>query len=66
MLKEGKSSEEVAVACTKFLENDELTNAGFGSNCTMDGVVEGDAILIDRFGRCGAVAALTRMSHTQP
>jgi taspase, threonine aspartase, 1 len=63
MLREGKSSEEVAVACTKFLENDELTNAGFGSNCTMDGVVEGDAILINRHGRCGAVAALTRMSQ---
>ena len=31
----------------------------------MDGVVEGDAILINRHGRCGAVAALTRMSPTQ-
>ena len=41
------------------LENDPLTNAGFGSNLTADGLVEGDASIMDgrtlSYGGCGAV-----------
>lgn len=41
------------------LENNPLTNAGFGSNLTTDGFVEGDASIMDgktlSFGGCGAI-----------
>lgn len=41
------------------LENDPLTNAGFGSNLTLQGYVEGDASIMNGktliYGGCGAV-----------
>lgn len=48
--------------CFLVLENNPLTNAGYGSNLTTNGVVETDAALMDGktllFGGCGAVPRL--------
>jgi taspase (threonine aspartase 1) len=48
-----------AVDCAiSFLENDNLCNAGFGSNLTLEGRVECDAsIMCGRGGHFGAVGA---------
>jgi len=48
---------EVAI---KTLEDREITNAGYGSNLAMDGVVECDASIVDHLGRSGAVGAVAR------
>ena len=45
---------EVAIRC---LEDREITNSGFGSNLNIDGVVEGDATIVDHLGRSGACGA---------
>lgn len=49
---------EIAI---KVLEDREITNAGYGSNLAMDGVVECDATIVDQHGRSGAVGAVSRM-----
>lgn len=49
---------EAAVAAIMDMENDPLTNAGYGSNLTEDGQVRGDAILVDHNGRSGAVGSI--------
>lgn len=60
-LKAGQTSVEAVEAAIKVLENDEITNAGFGSNLSIDGKVEGDATIVDHFGRSGACGAVPRM-----
>jgi taspase (threonine aspartase 1) len=42
------------------MEDDPVTNSGYGSNLTEDGVVAGDATMVNNEGRSGAVGALTR------
>lgn len=54
---------EIAI---KILEDREITNAGYGSNLAMDGVVECDASIIDHHGRSGAVGAVARMLFRSP
>lgn len=48
---------EIAIRC---LEDREITNAGYGSNLTIDGIVECDAVIVDHLGRSGAVGACAR------
>ncbi|KAH7627007.1 nucleophile aminohydrolase [Sordaria sp. MPI-SDFR-AT-0083] len=57
-LKAGASAPEAVEAAIKCLEDKEITNAGFGSNLNMDGVVECDATVVDHLGRSGACGAV--------
>ena len=50
---------EVVTKVTSFLENSQLTNAGFGSNLTINGTIECEAAIMEsaqnRFGAVGCV-----------
>ncbi|KIH89228.1 taspase, threonineeeee aspartase, 1 [Sporothrix brasiliensis 5110] len=53
-LKAGGTAVDAVEAAIKCLEDKEITNAGYGSNLSIDGVVEGDATIVDHLGRSGA------------
>ncbi|KAK2071960.1 hypothetical protein P8C59_006341 [Phyllachora maydis] len=57
-LKAGGGAPAAVEAAIRSLEDKEITNAGFGSNLNMDGVVECDATLVDHLGRSGACGAV--------
>ena len=57
-LRAGSTATEAVEAAIRILENNEITNAGFGSNLNIDGVVECDATVVDHLGRSGACGAV--------
>ena len=57
-LNNGATAVEAVEIAIRVLEDKEITNAGFGSNLSMDGTVECDATIIDHYGRSGAVGAV--------
>lgn len=66
ILRTGGTALDAVEIAIKVLEDREITNAGYGSNLAVDGVVECDATIVDHFGRSGAVGAVSRLSfcHT--
>lgn len=63
ILRNGGSAVDAVEMAIKILEDREITNAGYGSNLAMDGVVECDASIVDHYGRSGAVGAVARKLH---
>lgn len=57
-LKSGGTAVDAVEAALMVLEDNPITNAGFGSNLNAKGVVEGDASIVDHNGLSGAVGAV--------
>ncbi|KAI0384657.1 N-terminal nucleophile aminohydrolase [Hypomontagnella monticulosa] len=63
LLRSGRSAIDAVEAAIKVLENNEITNSGYGSNLSIDGTVECDATLVDHFGRSGACGAVPNIQN---
>lgn len=60
-LRAGATATEAIEASLRILEDKEITNAGYGSNLSIDGTVECDATIVDHLGRSGACGAVPSM-----
>lgn len=60
-LKAGGTAVDAIEAAIKCLEDKEITNAGYGSNLSINGIVEGDATVVDHLGRSGACGSAQSM-----
>ncbi|KAF1989287.1 N-terminal nucleophile aminohydrolase [Aulographum hederae CBS 113979] len=63
ILRNGGTSVDAVEMAIKVLEDREITNAGYGSNLSMDGVVECDASIVDHHGRSGGVGAVAQIKN---
>ncbi|KAI1624642.1 taspase [Exophiala viscosa] len=63
VLKNGGDATDAVEMAIRLLEDKEITNAGYGSNLTMDGQVECDATMVDYLGRSGAVGAISQVKN---
>ncbi|KAL1837716.1 hypothetical protein VTJ49DRAFT_3491 [Mycothermus thermophilus] len=62
-LKAGATATQAVEAAIRVLEDREITNAGFGSNLNIEGIVECDATIVDHLGRSGACAAVAGVKN---
>jgi taspase (threonine aspartase 1) len=60
VMESGGSAVDAVEIAIKVLEDREITNAGYGSNLGLGGVVECDAIVVDHRGTSGAAGAVAR------
>ncbi|KAI5798916.1 nucleophile aminohydrolase [Geopyxis carbonaria] len=58
ILRNGGSCVDGVEMALRSLEDNDITNAGFGSNLSLDGTVECDASIVDESGWSGAVGAV--------
>lgn len=63
ILRNNGSAVDAVEMAIRVLEDREITNAGYGSNPNVNGVVECDAIVVDHLGRSGAAGAVARKSE---
>ncbi|KAL8714375.1 MAG: hypothetical protein Q9220_001708 [cf. Caloplaca sp. 1 TL-2023] len=63
VLREGGGAVDAVEVAIRILEDKEITNAGYGSNLSLNGTVECDATIVDHFGRSGAVGAVGQIQH---
>ena len=54
---EGSAVNAVEMAI-RFMEDRDSTNAGYGSNLNVNGIVENDACIVNHLGRSGACGAV--------
>lgn len=66
VLKTGGRAVDAVEVAIKFLEDHEITNAGYGSNLSANGTVECDATIVDHLGRSGAVGAVESLWTSLP
>ncbi|CBF90123.1 hypothetical protein AN0139.2 [Aspergillus nidulans FGSC A4] len=63
ILLNGGSAVDAVEIAIMYLEDAEITNAGYGSNTTIEGTVECDATVVDHLGRSGAVGAVAQVKN---
>ncbi|KAJ5747387.1 uncharacterized protein N7511_009083 [Penicillium nucicola] len=62
-LKSGGTAVDAVEVALIMLEDDPITNAGYGSNLNHEGIVEGDASIVDHRGRSGAAGAVPNVKN---
>ncbi|KAG8630092.1 hypothetical protein KVT40_001711 [Elsinoe batatas] len=63
ILKNGGVAVDAVEMAIRVLEDREITNAGYGSNLALDGIVECDAVMVDHLGRSGACGAVPQIKN---